>query len=71
MSKNTSYVSDVTKFVSGYLNTYPELREKRQKLRSTWWDADSDTYQEELQVNKENAVKLDGYAYFTYHNPKK
>ena len=71
MSKNTKYVSDLSKFVVGYLNTYPELRTKQQKLRNTWWDTDTDTYQEELKMDGKNAVKLDGYAYFSYHNPKK
>ena len=65
MAKNTKYTSDAMNFIKELVKDKPELRQKRQELRSTWWDKSELEVDTERELNKDN-LKSDGYIYFSY-----
>jgi hypothetical protein len=65
MAKNTSYVSDATKFIKELKQQKPYLKKQQESLRKTWWDKSEDEVTEELELDKKN-LKPQSYAYFTY-----
>ncbi len=66
MAKDTTYVSETTKFINTYLEEHPGVIKKQKELRSTWWDTDGIDQAEQNEF-KDSEVPLDGYAYFSYH----
>ena len=68
MTKNVQYVSDATKFINGFLKKHPEVIQKQEAQRDTWWDIELDP--EEQKEYQASDVKLDEYAYFSYDKPK-
>lgn len=69
MAKTTNYVSEATKFINTFLQEHPQVCEKQQLLRSTWWDTDGIDYAQQEEYSASNA-KLEGYAYFSYPKQK-
>jgi hypothetical protein len=65
MAKDTTYVSETTKFINAYLEEHPKVIKKQEQLRKTWWDT-TGIDQAEQNEYENSDVKLDGYAYFSY-----
>ncbi|MBY0379176.1 MAG: DUF3460 family protein [Burkholderiales bacterium] len=63
--KNTKYTSDAMNFINQLVKDKHELKQKRQELRSTWWDKSELEVDSERELNKDN-LKSDGYTYFSY-----
>ena len=64
--KDTSYVSEETKFISQLLKD-PNLSKERQDLRKTWWDRGFIDQGEQLIYHK-SEIERDPYVYFSYHS---
>lgn len=69
MAKDTSYVSNTTKFINSLFEKNAQLTQEQQKLRNTWWNKD-DLVQEEQTGFKQSTIKAQPYAYYTYNNKK-
>jgi len=63
--KLKSYESDTTKFIREFLDKNPQLQEKRQRARGTWWDRPQDL--DERRREEQSEVPQAGYVY--YNNP--
>ncbi len=63
------YVSDLTKFIRGFLSEHPQVPEQQRKNRATWWDRpqDLETWKERAQA----AVPQPSYVYFPLPRPPK
>ncbi len=66
MAKDTTYVSEITKFINTYQEEHPKVIIKQAQLRKTWWDT-TGIDQEEQNEYESSDVKLDGYVYFSYN----
>jgi|GEM_PF-1642336 len=65
MAKDTTYVSEITKFLDTYREEHPKVIKKQEQLRETWWDT-TGIDQAEQNEYKSSDIKLDGYSYFSY-----
>jgi hypothetical protein len=63
--KSTRYRSEFTQFIEDYLERNPQVAEKQERHRATWWDRPQDLAERERLEQAE--VPQTGYAY--YHNP--
>ena len=59
------YESDTTKFIREFLDKNPQLQDKRQRARGTWWDRPQDL--DERKREEQSEVPQAGYVY--YNNP--
>jgi hypothetical protein len=67
MTKDTQYTSEPMNFIQQLVKGNPQLQEKQDKLRKTWWDKDDTEVNQERQLNKNN-LPTQGYSYFSYDN---
>jgi hypothetical protein len=61
--KLTNYESDTTKFIREFLERNPEVVEKQQAARRTWWDRPQDFVRNQEREGVE--VPQRGYAYYS------
>ncbi len=57
-----NYESDVTRFIRDFLDRHPEVRDKQQKARATWWDRPQDF--EERKRLEQARVPKKPYEYY-------
>jgi hypothetical protein len=60
--KKTGYESDLTRFMREFLERNPQVVEKQEKARATWWDRPQDL--KEIKENDQSNVPQTGYAYY-------
>ncbi|HZP85835.1 MAG TPA: DUF3460 family protein [Burkholderiales bacterium] len=63
--KMTNYESEATRFIKDFLEKNPQVVEKQQRHRATWWDRPQNL--EERRRLEQAKVPQKGYAY--YNNP--
>lgn len=65
MTKNTTYVSEITEFIREFLKKNPQSIQNQKKLRDTWWNKSyAEVAEEDKLANTD--LKTDSYPYFTY-----
>jgi Protein of unknown function (DUF3460) len=60
--KTPNYESDLTNFMSEFMEKNPGLREKQLRNRATWWDKKLDL--EEIRRQRAAELKRPAYAYY-------
>ncbi|MCC2625816.1 MAG: hypothetical protein K0R14_1689 [Burkholderiales bacterium] len=65
MTKDTTYVSEIGKFVKTYVQEHPKVESERKHLRETWWDTDGIDLAEQKNYH-DSEVKFGSYVYFSY-----
>ncbi len=61
----SGYVSETTQFLREFLENNPQVVEKQNKHRATWWDRPQD--HKEREKLEESKVPQNAYVY--YNNP--
>jgi hypothetical protein len=56
------YESDITKFIREFLQKHPEIVEKQQQARATWWDRPQNL--KERKELEQAEVPKKGYEYY-------
>ena len=64
---NAMYVSEMTRFLRGFLDQNPQVVEQQKKNRATWWDRPQDF--ETLNKQREASVPQPAYVYFPLPRP--
>ena len=70
MAIDRKYVSETDTFISNLLAQKPEIKQKQQCLRHTWWDKNFIDQAEQKNFAQSSTPKH-GYAYFDYSSNDK